>query len=152
MPGANCSIFNCNTSRKHKGISIFKIPSGDDDYNKKWRENLIGIMIKHREVDPALRKQIEAKSLHICGLHYADAALIRNEKKTTLVPGSLQTLNLPIKSFKEENRSTASIQKRDSASTNILQSTPPNSNLVVYKFFEETNCDTQTLTKVGNMF
>ena len=71
--------------------------------------------------------------------HYADVSLIRNEKKTTLVPGSLPTLNLPTKSFEKEKqeRSTASIQKRDSASTNILPSTPPNTNLVVYKTFED---------------
>ena len=103
MPVANCSIFNCNTSRKQKGISIFKIPSGDD-YNKKWLENIVGIIIKYREVDPTLRKQIEVKSLHVCKLHYADASLIRNEKKTTLVPGSLPTLNLPTKSFEKEKQ------------------------------------------------
>ena len=29
MPGANCIIFGCSTSRRHCEISIFKIPSGE---------------------------------------------------------------------------------------------------------------------------
>ena len=44
MPGANCSIFGCSTSRKTKGVAIFKIPAGNDDFNKSWREKLVSII------------------------------------------------------------------------------------------------------------
>ena len=71
MPGANCSIFG-STSRKNKGIAIFKVPSGDDEFNKGWRSKLVNIIIKDREVDAGLRKQIVDKTLHICELHYSE--------------------------------------------------------------------------------
>ena len=43
MPGANCSIAGCNTSGKHKGIGIFKIPKAKSGVPEhiKWREDLI---------------------------------------------------------------------------------------------------------------
>ena len=43
MPGANCSIFGCGTSRRNKGVSLFKIPSTDDDFNKEWRKKSVTI-------------------------------------------------------------------------------------------------------------
>ena len=59
MPGANCAIFGCNTSRIHKGISIFKVPKSVDDYSKKWRENVISVITRDRVIDQSLRRQIE---------------------------------------------------------------------------------------------
>ena len=64
MPGSNCSIFGCSTSSKHKGIAIFKLPSGDDEYNKAWREKLVNIIT--REIDAALKKtDRKQKSSHM---------------------------------------------------------------------------------------
>ena len=50
MPGYNCSIYGCTVSRrsKHKGIAIFKIPTGDTDFEKNGRENLISFITKAR--------------------------------------------------------------------------------------------------------
>ena len=27
MPGVNCSVFGCGSSRRHTGLGIFKLPS-----------------------------------------------------------------------------------------------------------------------------
>ncbi len=51
MPGAKCSILNCSASRLHKGIWIFKVRGGDDEFSTKWREKLINIVIRDRVVD-----------------------------------------------------------------------------------------------------
>ena len=122
MPGANCAIFGCPTSRKTKGISIHKVPAGEDDFNKTWREQLICIITKDRTVDQSLKSQIESKQLFICELHFHESCLLRHEKRTTLIPKSLPTLNLPVKSFSKaptQERSTSSIEKRTSAASKV---------------------------------
>ena len=70
MPGANCSIFNCNTARGHSGIGIFKIPGEDDDYSTKWRNQLLNIVTKDRVIDASLKRQIENRAIRICELHF----------------------------------------------------------------------------------
>jgi hypothetical protein len=125
MPGANCSIFGCSTSRKNKGISIFCVPTGDDAYNTRWREKLFNIITKDRVIDKSLKSQIERRSLYTCELHYNEECLIRNQTKTTRIPGSLPTLNLPIKSYSKvsvNERSKSSIEKRESAVLNTQNS------------------------------
>lgn len=81
MPGANCSIYNCYTSRteKFKGVAIFKVPAGKDEFNSNWREKLICIITKDRVVDKNLRKQIEENRVYICEKHY-DAEQIIHRK------------------------------------------------------------------------
>ena len=54
MPGENCAIFGCSTSRRHKGVSIFKIPVAKDEENKNWVRQLINIVTKDRQVDELL--------------------------------------------------------------------------------------------------
>ena len=102
MPGANCSIYGCPTSRKSKGISIFRVPTGDDEYSKNWREKIVNIITKDRVIDKNLRSQIEKKNLYTCELHYLEDQLIRNDTKTTRIPGVVPTLNLPVKSFQHQ--------------------------------------------------
>ena len=56
MPGDNCSIYGCTVSRrsKYKGISLFKVPSSDKEFETRWRDQLVVVITKDREVDPAL--------------------------------------------------------------------------------------------------
>ena len=63
MPGANCSIYGCGTSRKHAGISIFRIPAKDDDLSTKTREAWLRLVT-------SLRKQIDQRTMHICERHF----------------------------------------------------------------------------------
>jgi len=79
MPGANCSIFGCSTSRDHIGISLHRIPQKDDDFSSNWREKIVQIITRDRVVDQSLRKQIDKRSLHICELHYSDDKLLRRK-------------------------------------------------------------------------
>ena len=72
MPGANCSIFGCTSSRYSKHITIFGLPKGNDEYNTTWRKKLINIITKDRVVDMSLKKQIENNSLHICERHFQE--------------------------------------------------------------------------------
>jgi hypothetical protein len=70
MPGANCSIFGCATSRKHVGVGIFKIPAETDDLSKKTREAWISVITKDRSVDESLRRQINCGNLYVCERHF----------------------------------------------------------------------------------
>ena len=68
IQGANCSIAGCNTSRKHKGISIFKIPKAKSEVPEhiKQREDLINVITRDRVIDSDLKRQINEDRLHIC--------------------------------------------------------------------------------------
>ena len=51
VPGANRSIFGCTKSRTTKGLAIFGIPKKDDEWHRDWREKLVNIITKDREID-----------------------------------------------------------------------------------------------------
>ena len=51
MPGENCAVYGCSASRRHKGISFFKVPLPNNDFNKKWGDEIINIITKDREID-----------------------------------------------------------------------------------------------------
>ena len=70
MPGANCSIFGCGTSRKHVGVGIFRIPSEQDELSKKTRVAWINVITKDRVVDDNLRSQINSGNLYVCEKHF----------------------------------------------------------------------------------
>ena len=100
MLGANCSIFGFwlrevpHTSQRNRSVSLFKIPSINDDFNKEWRKKVLHIITKDRVIDESLKTQIKK---FICENHYKTSMLFVNPIKTTLKPGSLPTLNLPDK-------------------------------------------------------
>ena len=72
MPGANCSIFGCSTSRRKSGISICKLPSGEDDLSKKTREQWLNQITRNRVIDSDLRRQINESKLHVCEKHFQE--------------------------------------------------------------------------------
>ena len=136
MPGANCSIFGCPTSRRNKDISIFKVPLPNSEANKKWRSELINIITKDRVVDDALKKRIAGSNLFICEQHFSTDQFYIYPTRKSLKEGALPTLNLPKKSvavLTSPPRSTSSIQKREECSVS------PNSNSMssVYKDFSD---------------
>ena len=77
MPEANCSIFGFTTSRYTKDLAVLKVPGGDDEYNKRWREKLVNIVTKDRVVTPGLREQIQKRNIHICERNFEESKLIR---------------------------------------------------------------------------
>ena len=59
MPGSNCAIPGCGTTRRSKfsGISLFGLPpnNSEDSEKMKWREELLSIITKYRVVDEGLK-------------------------------------------------------------------------------------------------
>ena len=51
MPGVNCSVDDCGSRRRTKGIDLFKVPLAKDNANKRWRDNWLGEIKKTREMD-----------------------------------------------------------------------------------------------------
>ena len=79
MPGANCSVYGCRTSRYTTGISIFSVPRGDDEYSTNWRANIEHIITKDRVVNKAFREQILKRRIHVCELHFEKVKLVRRK-------------------------------------------------------------------------
>ena len=71
MPGENCAIFGCGTCRNQSIYGIFKIPSPKDDFNKKWREEMLSLITRDRIVDAKFKLQIEKNRVFICEKHFA---------------------------------------------------------------------------------
>lgn len=64
MPGVNCATFGCSTCRGDKGIFLYKVPAGKDQFSRWCYEKLIAVIVKNSMIDQSLKMQIENKSLH----------------------------------------------------------------------------------------
>ena len=69
MPGANYAVVGCGTSRRIRGIRIFKLPKAINEKNTEQRQNWFDILKKTRFVDADFKRQIEeyVSSLQISG-------------------------------------------------------------------------------------
>ena len=70
MLGANYSKYGCGTSRKHLGVSIFRIPTKEDNLSKETREPWVRFVTRDRGTDSCLRNQIAQRTIHICKRHF----------------------------------------------------------------------------------
>eukprot|EP00795_Rhopilema_esculentum_P012648 gene12648-3355_t len=123
MPGANCSVFGCGTSRRDKGISLFKLPAAKDKFTSKWRDELLSKITRDRVLDADFRRQIKEDRLHICERHFEKDKLYIYSSRKSLKDGALPTLFLPEKSVqtkKSEQRNSEAIRKRS-----VVSSEPP---------------------------
>ena len=66
MAGKNCPIADCTVSRKDKGISIFKTSLTNNEFNKKWSQDLFNIILKYRQRDKSLNGRFESHKFFIC--------------------------------------------------------------------------------------
>ena len=73
MAGDNYSIFGCTVSRrsKYKGIPSFKVPAPKTEFEKSWKDKLVTVITKDREIDVALRERIKSGRLFICQRHFS---------------------------------------------------------------------------------
>lgn len=71
MPGDNCAFNGCGTSRRTKGVGIFKVPK-----DKKWRSEFLNVLTKYREKDDGFKRQLHIDSLHVCEKHFAPDEII----------------------------------------------------------------------------
>ena len=79
MVGCNCSIYGCNTSRRHVGLAIFKIPKPSNAFNTEWRENVLKVVLKDRVLDSQLKKQVMTSNVYVSEKHYLGEEMIRHE-------------------------------------------------------------------------
>ena len=102
MPGENCAIFGCSTSRRNVGMTFFRVPKESDDFKKKWASELINVIPKDRVIDNTLQEKInnkEHKKLWICERHFSPMQYWVYSKSKKLKDGELPTLNIPKKSM-----------------------------------------------------
>ena len=65
MQGVNCSVTQCGSSRRTKGISLFKFPSAKTEALKTWRKELLSIITRGRVVDKHFQKQIDDDTVQV---------------------------------------------------------------------------------------
>ena len=120
MPGDNCSISCCTVSRrsKYKGIAIFEVPGRKTEFEKAWRDKLVAVITKDRQIDAALRERINSARLFICQRHFREDQILRHDCRATLKPVEIPSLNLPIKRF---TSSSSSIVKPRGSAGSILE-------------------------------
>ena len=72
MPGENCAIVGCSTNRRHKDISLFKLPTAkpNDETTMSWRKAMLNVITRHRVVDSVFRRQINNDKVYICERHF----------------------------------------------------------------------------------
>ena len=58
MPGVNCAVVGCGTSRRTKGIGIFKLPAAKNAKYKRWREEWLSEITKTRVIDKAFSSSV----------------------------------------------------------------------------------------------
>ena len=88
MPGDNFSINGCPVSRQ--GVAIFKVPSGSDEFNSRWRDKLVAVITRNRERNSAMNQQIKSTKVFICQHHFREDQYQRNESRVTLNPSEVQ--------------------------------------------------------------
>ena len=91
MPGRNCAFFGCATSQKH-GLSLFKIPSLRDDDGEhtvalktKAREEWLRLILRTREMTPALKKRIEANNIFVCEVHFKPDCILTSKLQNVII-------------------------------------------------------------------
>ena len=70
MPGENCCMPQCSTSRREKGVGIFQLPGRKDDFYAKWRNDILNIIKKYRVEDKHFKQLLDSKSVYICEKHF----------------------------------------------------------------------------------
>ena len=70
MPEVICAIVGYGTSRRTKGIGIFKLPAAKNDKYKRWREEWLSKITKTRVIDKAFREKKLNDTVYICEKHF----------------------------------------------------------------------------------
>lgn len=78
-------------------MSCFQIPTRKCDTD--WRNDIVKVLGKYREVDMSLRERIANGNVYICERHFKpdDIELTKSGRKTLRL-GAVPSLNLPVKS------------------------------------------------------
>ena len=84
----NCAFYSCFHSRRYKNVSLFQIPvprSSDSEFTsqrkQEARKGWIDAILRTRQLDADLKKQIENNRIYICEIHFKDEYIERFAKK-----------------------------------------------------------------------
>ena len=89
MPGENCCVVNCGTSRRTKGVGIFKLPSVES--NNEWCKRWLAEILKTRVADRDFKRMIDNGRVFTCERHFRPEDLeickcfYKKEYKTFLI-------------------------------------------------------------------
>ena len=82
MPGANCALFGCSTSRK-SDLSLFKLPSparGDREETATLKNNArtewLRVILRTREMTPDLKQRIDKNEIYVCERHFKAEVIV----------------------------------------------------------------------------
>ncbi|XP_066925034.1 uncharacterized protein [Clytia hemisphaerica] len=110
MPGSNCCIVGCGSSRRIKGIGIFKLPKATNEVNKQWRDDILGIILRTRQLDADFKNQLDNDNISICEKHFKPEDLEKfppikegGSERKKLITGCIPTINLPQRTHDKEN-------------------------------------------------
>lgn len=70
MPGDNCAVVGCDSSRIIKGIGVWKLPAPRNAEYKKWRDDWSNELTKTREIDENFKCLISNDRVHTCEKHF----------------------------------------------------------------------------------
>ena len=118
-------------------MAVFQEKTINNEFNRKWSQDLINIILKYRQRDKSLNETIESHKLFIYEKHFTADKIQVYPSRKSLKEGALPTLNLPRPSASAtNNRSTSTIEKREEYSflqAQLPQPQPSN----VYESFDE---------------
>ena len=72
MSGENCAFAGCSSNRRHKDITLFKLPTAKDETTEEWRREMLNIITKDRVVDANFKKQVENDHVYVCEKHFRE--------------------------------------------------------------------------------
>ncbi len=85
MPGANCALVGCSTSRK-SDLSLFKLPfagQGDSEVTVKLktdaRKEWLRVILRTREMTPQLKTKIEKNTIFLCERHFKPEVIFQRK-------------------------------------------------------------------------
>ena len=71
MPGEHQAIVGCSTNRRHKDISLLKLPTAkpNDKTTMSWRKAMLNAITRDRVVDSDFRQPINNNKVYICFIY-----------------------------------------------------------------------------------
>ena len=72
MSGENCAFAGCSSNRRHKDISLFKLPTAKNETMDEWRREMLNIITKDRVVDANFKKQVDNEHVYVCEKHFRE--------------------------------------------------------------------------------
>lgn len=86
MSGRNCCFNQCQQSdykpklKEKEDWKLYTVTTRKDSFNTEWRNNLVAIIKKYRELDKPFYERLAKGKIWICAKHFSEDALEINSK------------------------------------------------------------------------